>query len=109
LTELDQLCRAEWGRLLSALICSTRHFDIAEEALQDAFEAAVADWAKGAPRNPRGWLYGTARHKAIDRLRRRVRFADKQSELAALAEVEDCLVRNFRAGGACPRRPAEQN
>jgi RNA polymerase sigma-70 factor, ECF subfamily len=75
LTELDRLCRAEWGRLLSALIRAVGDFDVAEEALQDAFAAAVPVWAAAAPRNPRGWLFGAARHKAIDALRRRGRIS----------------------------------
>ncbi len=87
MTELERLFRAEWGRILSALIKSLGDFDLAEEALQDAFSAAVREWDLGAPRNPRAWLYGTAKHKAIDRIRRRERFAEKQSELAALAET----------------------
>lgn len=86
--ELDRLCRAEWGRLLSGLIRDVGDFDVAEEALQDAFAAAVSEWTAGAPRNPRAWLYGTARHKAIDRVRRRARFAEKQRVLAALADDE---------------------
>ena len=70
---IEKLHREEWGRLLSALIRSLGDFDVAEEALQDAFAAAVVEWAAAAPRNPRAWLYGTARHKGIDRLRRRAR------------------------------------
>ena len=81
--ELDSILRAEWGRLLSALIRALGDFDVAEEALQDAFAAAVVSWAAGAPRNPRAWLYGTARHKAIDRLRRRQRF---EAQVDALPE-----------------------
>ncbi|HSB18908.1 MAG TPA: sigma factor, partial [Anaeromyxobacteraceae bacterium] len=68
MTDLDRLCRAEWGHLLSALIQAFGDFDVAEEALQEAFAAAVAAWPRGEPRYPRAWLYGTARHKAIDRL-----------------------------------------
>jgi RNA polymerase sigma-70 factor (ECF subfamily) len=84
LNELDTLFRAEWGHLLSALIRPLGDFDLAEEALQEAFTIAVTEWAEGGvPRNPRAWLYGTARHKAIDRLRRRQRFAEKQPEVAA--------------------------
>ena len=74
MTELDSIVRSEWGRLLSALVRVLGDFDLAEEALQEAVAAAVVSWAGGAPRNPRGWLYSTARHKAIDRLRRRGRF-----------------------------------
>ncbi len=86
MTELERLCHAEWGRLLAALIHAVGEFDLAEEALQDAFAAAVTAWAGGPPANPSGWLYATARHKAIDRLRRAARLAEKRPELAALAE-----------------------
>src|SRR4051812_32299898 len=68
--EIDRLCRAEWGRLLSALIRDFGDFDLAEEALQAAFASAVSGWERGTPRNPRGWLYAAARHDVIDRLRR---------------------------------------
>jgi RNA polymerase sigma-70 factor (ECF subfamily) len=88
--DLDQLHRAEWGRLLSALIRSFGDFDLAEEALQDAFTSAVTEWAAGAPANPRAWLYTAARHNAIDQIRRRARFAEKQALIAVQesAEVE---------------------
>jgi RNA polymerase sigma-70 factor (ECF subfamily) len=80
--QLDRLCRAEWGHLLSALIRSFGDFDLAEDALQDAFAAAVVEWAGEVPDNPRAWLYTAARHNAIDQLRRRARFADKQAVIA---------------------------
>jgi RNA polymerase sigma-70 factor (ECF subfamily) len=67
--DLDRLCRAEWGHLLSSLIRFFGDFDLAEEALQEAFAAAVVDWAGAPPDNPRAWLYGTSRHRAIDRIR----------------------------------------
>ena len=73
MTEVEQLFRAEWGRILSALIHSVGDFDLAEDALQEAFSSAVAEWEKSPPRNPRAWLYGTARHKTIDVIRRRAR------------------------------------
>ena len=78
--------RAEWGRLLSALIRAVGAFDVAEDALQEAFAAAVVEWKTAAPRNPRAWLYGTARHKAIDVLRRRARFSAMAAALAEDAE-----------------------
>jgi len=115
-SELDRLCRAEWGRLLSALIRAVGDFDVAEEALQEAFAAAAASWTAGPPRNARGWLYGTARHKAIDRIRRRERFAGKQEALAALAdgkarsgEEEDVPDERLRLIFTCchPALPAE--
>ena len=68
-------------------------FSLAEEVVQEAFEAALAEWpASGAPRNERAWLYATARHKAIDKLRRRARFEtplDESAELAALVAAPD--------------------
>ena len=85
---IERLHREEWGRLLSALIHAVGDFDIAEEALQDAFAAAVVDWAAAAPRNPRAWLYGTARHKAIDRLRRRARLSAMAAALSAEEEAQ---------------------
>ena len=84
MTAIEEIFRAEWGRLLSALIHLLGDFDVAEEALQEAFAVAVTEWADDVPRNPRAWLYGTARHKAIDRIRRQMRFAGKQAELAAM-------------------------
>jgi RNA polymerase sigma-70 factor (ECF subfamily) len=82
--EVAGMHRADWGRLLSALIRDFGDFDLAEEALQEAFASAVSAWSKGPPKNPRGWLYAAARHDVIDRLRRTARLAGKQAELAAL-------------------------
>jgi RNA polymerase sigma-70 factor (ECF subfamily) len=84
LTAIEEIFRSDWGRLLSALIHLLGDFDVAEEALQEAFAIAVTEWADEVPRNPSAWLYGTARHKAIDRLRRQSRFAEKQVELARM-------------------------
>jgi RNA polymerase sigma-70 factor (ECF subfamily) len=83
---VDRLWRQEWGRILAALIRLVGDFDVAEEAAQEAFALAVDEWARsGVPLQPRAWIVGTARHKAIDRLRRRARFAEK---LAALVATE---------------------
>ena len=84
--DLDRLCRAEWGHLLSSLIRTFGDFDLAEDALQEAFAAAVVDWAEAPPNNPLGWLYGTARHRAIDRIRRRERSTALLAELAPFDE-----------------------
>ncbi|MFL5411134.1 MAG: RNA polymerase sigma factor [Myxococcales bacterium] len=81
--EIARICRAEWGRLLAALIRDLGDFDLAEEALQEAFASALEAWRDGVPKNARGWLYKAARHDAIDRLRRTARFAGKKAELAA--------------------------
>ena len=83
-----QLYREEWGRIVATLIRLVGDFDVAEEAAQEAFALAVAEWGDEPPRNPRAWIVQTARHKAIDRLRRHARFAGKAAELARLAEAE---------------------
>lgn len=75
---ISSIYRAEWGRVLAALIRVTNDFTLAEEATQEAFEAAVNQWRRqGVPEHPRAWLVQTARHIAIDRLRRRQVFRNK--------------------------------
>jgi RNA polymerase sigma-70 factor, ECF subfamily len=81
---IDRLYRAESRRVLATLVRLLGDFDLAEEALQDAFTAAVERWPRdGTPANPRAWLISTGRFKAIDRLRRRSRFDALLGELAA--------------------------
>jgi RNA polymerase sigma-70 factor (ECF subfamily) len=91
---LGELHRREYGRVLATLIRAVRDFDLAEDALQEAFEAALAQWpAQGPPRNPVAWLISTARHKAIDQVRRRALAESKRDEIAALvAQEEDAPV-----------------
>src|SRR3954468_14576085 len=68
---VDAIYRSESRRVLATLIRLLGDFDLAEEALQDAFVAAVEQWpVEGVPANPRSWLVSTGRFKAIDRLRR---------------------------------------
>jgi RNA polymerase sigma-70 factor (ECF subfamily) len=75
---LDAVYRSDWGRIVAALIRLFGDFDAAEEAAQEAFAAAVDQWpASGVPEFPRAWIIQTARHKAIDRLRRQGRFQEK--------------------------------
>src|SRR5687768_5425514 len=75
--------RSDWGRILATVIRLVGDFDIAEEATQEAFEAALGTWREGElPEHPRAWLIQTARNMAIDRVRRRKRFAGKLEELA---------------------------
>src|ERR1019366_7174639 len=74
---IDRLYRSEYGRLLAGLIRVVRDVQLAEDALQDAFAAAVDQWRDGEPATPAAWIFGTARHKAIDRLRRRDLEADR--------------------------------
>jgi RNA polymerase sigma-70 factor (ECF subfamily) len=72
---LDSLYRAESGRILATLIRLLGDLDLAEEAMHEAFAAALSVWpSSGVPGNPRPWLISTARFKAIDTLRRRARF-----------------------------------
>ena len=102
MSELEGVFHEEWGRILSALIQALGDFDLAEEALQDAFSAAVLEWAKGPPRNPRAWLYTTARHKAIDTIRRRANFAEKQAELMVREELRPTAGNEIEEDQAVP-------
>jgi len=97
--DLDRLYRAEWGHLLSSLIRAFGDFDLAEEALQEAFSAAVIDWVADPPNNPRAWLYGTARHRAIDRIRHRAR---SQTLLAELAPFDERHLQSTEPDDAVP-------
>jgi RNA polymerase sigma-70 factor (ECF subfamily) len=84
--DLETLYREERPRALATLIRLLGDFDLAEEALQEAFAVAVEQWpAAGVPGNPRAWLVSTARHKALDRLRRAKNFANKRDEIAYLS------------------------
>jgi RNA polymerase sigma-70 factor (ECF subfamily) len=93
---LGELHQREYGRILASLIRLVGDFSVAEDALGDAFEAALVQWpAEGQPRNPVAWLIATARHKAIDRLRHRTLALERQAALAAeleLAPDEDAPV-----------------
>ncbi len=80
---VDAVYRAESRRVLATLIRLLGDFDLAEEAMHDAFAAALEQWPReGVPGNPRAWLVSTGRFKAIDTLRRRARFDAAQAELA---------------------------
>lgn len=81
--DFEKFHREESGRVLSTLIRLLGDFDLAEEMLQEAYAAALQKWpSEGTPSNPRAWLVSTARHKAIDRLRRDQRFETKREEIA---------------------------
>jgi RNA polymerase sigma-70 factor (ECF subfamily) len=74
---VEELYASDWGRIVATLIRLTGDFDFAEEAAQEAFTAAVDQWrAGGIPEHPRAWIIQTARHKAIDRIRRRTRWEE---------------------------------
>ena len=81
--EIEKIFRDEAGRALATLIRLVGDFDLAEDALQDAFAAALERWpVADAPSNPRAWLVNVGRNKAIDRVRRSIAFRSKQTELA---------------------------
>ena len=82
---IEQIYREESGRILATLIRLLGDLDLAEDAVQEAFAAALAAWPKtGAPANPRAWLVSAGRNKAVDLLRRRALLESKRDELARL-------------------------
>ncbi len=86
---LDSLYRLDSRRILATLIRLLGDFDLAEEAMHEAFAAALSLWpSSGVPGNPRPWLISTARFKAIDTLRRRARFDASQDELVRYLEAQ---------------------
>ncbi len=75
---VDEVYRSDWGRIVATLIRQFGDFELAEDAAQDAFAAAVDQWrTEGVPDSPRAWIIQTAKHKAIDRLRRQTRLQEK--------------------------------
>jgi RNA polymerase sigma-70 factor, ECF subfamily len=81
-TQIEQTFRDEAGRALATLIRLVGDFDLAEDALQDAFAVALERWpAADPPGNPRAWLVNVGRNKAVDRVRRQIAFRGKQAEL----------------------------
>jgi RNA polymerase sigma-70 factor (ECF subfamily) len=85
---IESAFRAEAGRALATLIRLVGDFEYAEDALQDAFAAALAQWpGEGIPENPRAWLVEVGRRKAIDRIRRQTSWQDKARELLAEAAI----------------------
>ena len=80
---IEALYRSDWGRIVAALIRLVGDFEVAEEAAQEAFTAAVNQWREsGIPEFPRAWIIRTAQNKAIDGIRRKGRFAEKINLLA---------------------------
>lgn len=93
---VEAVYRSDWGRIVATLIGLLGDFDLAEEYAQEAFTAALDQWpATGVPESPRAWIVQTARHKAIDRIRRRTLFAEKiqpelAREIAEAAPPQEC-------------------
>jgi RNA polymerase sigma-70 factor, ECF subfamily len=99
-TDLEQLYREDYGRIVAAVIRLVGDFDFAEEAIHDAFAAALEQWPReGVPSNPRAWIVGAARHKAIDRMRRRGRLDDKLRQIAALQDNEEAVAGRIERDG----------
>jgi RNA polymerase sigma-70 factor (ECF subfamily) len=98
-TTIEAIYRTDWGRIVATLIRFFGDFEIAEEAAQEAFAAAVDHWpTSGVPQSPRAWLIQTARHKAIDLIRRRTRFAEKIQSYAASGLVSTTVQQDFDTG-----------
>jgi len=93
---IDAVYRSDWSRIVATLIRLTNDFDVAEEAVQEAFAAAVTEWPNsGIPNSPRAWIIQTARHKAVDRIRRREKFDEIVKSQVASGEIranEDTIV-----------------
>ena len=86
---VDSLYRSDWGRIVATLIRHFGDFEVAEEAAQEAFTIAVDQWRdEGVPDFPRAWIIQTAKHKAIDRLRRQTRFEEKLASYVTSGLVE---------------------
>jgi RNA polymerase sigma-70 factor, ECF subfamily len=85
--EVERVFRAEHGRAVAVLVRAFGDIDVAEEAVQDAFTAAVARWpTTGLPPSPAGWIITTARNRAIDRLRREASREERHAQAALLDE-----------------------
>jgi RNA polymerase sigma-70 factor (ECF subfamily) len=88
-SSVEQTFRRESGRAVATLIRVLGDFDLAEESVQDAFAVALERWPRsGVPDNPGAWITTTARHRAIDRLRRAAKLREKTETLGQLAELE---------------------
>jgi RNA polymerase sigma-70 factor (ECF subfamily) len=85
---IEALYGSDWGRIVATLIRLVGDFEVAEEAVQEAFAVAVDQWRNaGVPEFPRAWIIQTARHKAIDLIRRRTRFQEKIQALSGMTEA----------------------
>src|SRR3954447_17735338 len=88
--DFENLYRTESRRVFATLVRLLGDFDLAEEALHEAFRAALEQWpAEGVPANPRAWLVSTGRFKAIDAIRRRARFGPLEEEHAESLTAEE--------------------
>src|SRR3954467_10103294 len=94
-TDIEKTFRDEAGRATATLIRLVGDFDLAEDALQEAFTVALERWpGEAPPANPRAWLVNVARNKAIDRVRRQTAFRGREQQVAHEIEL------NASCGGA---------
>ena len=95
-TAVEAVYRSDWGRIVATLISLIGDFELAEESAQEAFAAAVEKWHEtGIPEFPRAWIIQTARHKAIDRIRHRVRTEEKLESYASSGLVATITEPNY--------------
>jgi RNA polymerase sigma-70 factor (ECF subfamily) len=93
---VEAVYRSDWGRIVATLIGMVGDFDLAEEAAQEAFTAAVDQWrTSGVPEFPRAWIIQTARHKAIDRIRHRTRTEEKLESYANSGLVQEVEIPDY--------------
>src|SRR6202044_1210983 len=93
---VENLYRSDWGRIVATLIRLVGDFDLGEDCAQEAFAAAVAQWpVSGVPDMPRAWIIQTARHKAIDRIRRRESLDQKLETYVASGFVRTSVEPNY--------------
>ena len=96
---VEEVYRSDWGRIVATLIRHTNDFQLAEEAAQEAFAAAVDQWrVEGIPDSPRAWIIQTARHKAIDRIRRSAKHRESLESYALWGWSDTVQQPNFDTG-----------
>jgi RNA polymerase sigma-70 factor, ECF subfamily len=96
---IESAYRSDWGRIVATLIKQMGDFDLAEECAQEAFAAAVDQWeTSGIPSVPAAWLIQTARHKAIDRIRRRENYAEKLDAYVASGLLKTAEEPDYNTG-----------
>jgi RNA polymerase sigma-70 factor (ECF subfamily) len=96
---VEEVYRADWGRIVATLIRLFGDFDLAEECAQEAFAAAVDQWRdSGVPDAPRAWIIQTAKHKAIDRIRRKGVYAEKLESYVVSGLVRASEEPNYDGG-----------
>jgi RNA polymerase sigma-70 factor, ECF subfamily len=106
---VDAVYHSDWGRIVATLIGHFGDFEVAEEAAQEAFVAAVDQWrTDGIPEFPRAWIVQTAKHKAIDRLRRRTRIKEKLESYAESGLIPTVEEPDYDAGYDTGEIPDDQ-